>query len=407
MRAHVRPHSAIDPPHSSPVANQLLQGFPWLHFEPVLEAEYERENFEQGRIQLRLNLTLALGLVLAFIAMDRLVVPAAGPHVNALRYGVIMPSLLLALAITFLPHAARLYRHAIAILAPLILVAIAGLVLGAGRAGSETLFPVLVLACVFIYYLVGLSFYSAVRSNLVALAAFVAGASWVDLPAEQTSYQAMVLFFTNLVGATVSYNLDMARRTGWLEARLLAEMAERDGLTGTFNRRRLDVYLRRAWQQGIREQRPMALLMVDIDFFKAYNDHYGHQSGDEALKSVASVLGRAARRPLDFVARYGGEEFLVVLYDTTREHAADLAARIVEGVRALRIPHPTSSASRVLTVSIGVAWVIPVASRSPEGFVQLADEALYEAKHAGRDRVHVMAAEYEQLRTGSFRVVNG
>ena len=82
-------------------------------------------------------------------------------------------------------------------------------------------------------------------------------------------------------------------------------------------------------------------------------------------------------------------------------------ARIVEGVRALRIPHPTSSARRVLTVSIGVAWVIPVASRSPEGFVQLADEALYEAKHAGRDRVHVMAAEYEHLRTGSFRVVNG
>ena len=403
----MRPDPGIEPPHASPVADQLLEGFPWLHFEPALEAEYERESFEQGRLQLRLNLTLALGLVLAFIAMDRLVVPAGGIFLDALRYGVILPSLVLALATTFLPHSARLYRRTIAFLAPLILVAICGLVLGAGRPGSETMFPVLVLASVFIYYLVGLSFYSAVRSNLIALAAFVAGASWVDLPAEQTSYQAMVLFFTNLVGATVSYNLEMARRTGWLEARLLAEMAERDGLTGTFNRRHLDSHLRRAWQQGIREQRPMALLMVDIDFFKAFNDHYGHQSGDEALKAVARVLARAARRPLDFVARYGGEEFLVVLYDPARDYAADLARHIVEEVRALRIPHAVSAAAPVLTVSVGVAWVVPVAGRSPEGFLQLADEGLYEAKHTGRDRVHVMAAEYEQLRTGSFRVVNG
>jgi len=403
----MRPDPGIDPPHSSPVADQLLRGFPWLHFDPALEAEYERENFEQGRLQLRLNLTLALGLVLAFIAMDRMAIRAGGTYVDALRYGVVMPSLLLALAVTFVPHGARLYRRTIAFLAPLILVAIGALVLGAGPAGSQTMFPVLVLACVFIYYLVGLSFYSAVRSNLVGLAAFVAGGSWVDLPTDQISYQAMLLFFTNVVGATVSYNLEMARRTGWLEARLLAEMAERDGLTGTYNRRRLDGHLRRTWQQGIREQRPMALLMVDIDFFKAFNDHYGHQSGDEALKAVAGVLARAARRPFDFVARYGGEEFLVVLYDTTREHAVELAGQVVKGVQELRLPHATSAAAPVLTVSVGVAWVVPIAGRSPEGFVQLADEALYEAKNAGRNRVHVMAAEYEQLRTGSFRIVNG
>jgi diguanylate cyclase (GGDEF)-like protein len=268
-------------------------------------------------------------------------------------------------------------------------------------------FPVLVLASIFVYYLVGLSFYAAVRSNLIGLAVFVAGASLVDLPAAQTAYQAMVLFFTNLVGATVSYNLESVRRTGWLEARLLAEMAERDGLTGTYNRRRLDGHLRRTWQQAVRDQRPMALLMVDIDCFKAFNDRYGHQAGDEALRAVAGVLARAARRPLDFVARYGGEEFLVVLYDASRDHAVALAQHVLEGVRGLRIPHATSSAARVLTVSIGVAHVVPAPNRSPEGFVQLADEALYAAKRAGRDRAQLMAAEYEQLRTGSFRVVNG
>jgi diguanylate cyclase (GGDEF)-like protein len=148
----------------------------------------------------------------------------------------------------------------------------------------------------------------------------------------------------------------------------------------------------------------MALLMIDIDCFKAYNDRYGHQAGDEALKSVAGVLARAARRPLDFVARYGGEEFLVVLYDTTRDYAADLARKTMEGVRDLRIPHAQSSAANILTVSIGVAYVQPVAGRSADGFVQLADEALYVAKNSGRNCVHVMESEYAQLRTGSFRV---
>jgi diguanylate cyclase (GGDEF)-like protein len=214
----------------------------------------------------------------------------------------------------------------------------------------------------------------------------------------------MVLLAGNIVGARVAYNLAKARRTSWLEALMLAEMAERDGLTGTYNRRRLNGHLRRAWQQGIREHSPMALLMVDIDFFKAYNDRYGHQAGDEALKSVAGVLARAARRPLDFVARYGGEEFLVVLYDTSRDYAGELARKIIAGVRELNIPHAASGGAPKLTVSIGVAYVQPVGGRSPDGFVQLADEALYAAKHAGRDRVHVMESEYEHLHTGSFRI---
>ncbi len=397
----------IDPVRSSPAAEQLQRGFPWLRFEGQLETQFRREQYEHGLVHLRLNIVLALGLVLAFIAMDRLVLAASAGHVAWLRYAVILPSLVLCLAVTFIPHRWHLFQWVVNVLAPLVLVAIVAQVLGAPASGSATIFPVLVLVTIFIYFLVGLSFYGAVRTNLIGLAAFVIGAAMVDIPAEQTSYQAMVLFFGNLVGATVAYNLQNARRTGWLEAMMLAEMAERDGLTGTYNRRRLDGHLRRAWQQGIREQCPMALLMIDIDFFKAYNDRYGHQAGDEALKAVAGVLARAARRPLDFVARYGGEEFLVVLYDTTREYAAELAKKTLEGVADLRIPHAASSISRVLTVSVGVACVVPVSGRSADGFVQLADEALYAAKNTGRNCVHVMESEYAQLRTGSFRVANG
>ena len=403
----MNPGPGIDASHPSPVAEQLQRGFPWLRFEPTLEKTYHREHYELGLVQLRLNLLLALGLVLAFIAMDRLVTPATGVLVNVLRYGVIVPSLLACLGATWIPHGWRAYARAIAVLAPVALTAVAMLVLAAGEAGAPALFPALVLAALFAYYLVGLSFYAAVRTNLIALLAFVAGSSLADLPANLASYQAMTLFFANLVGATVAYNLEMARRTSWLESRLLAEMAERDGLTRTYNRRRLDGHLNRAWQQGIREQCPMALLMIDIDSFKSFNDRYGHQAGDEALKAVASVLAHAARRPLDFVGRYGGEEFLVVLYDTTKEYATELAQNILEGVRSLDIPHGASEVGNVLTVSVGVAYVVPMAGRSPDGFIQLADEALYAAKHGGRNRVHVMESEYAQLRTGSFRVANG
>jgi diguanylate cyclase (GGDEF)-like protein len=397
----------VDPARSSPAAKQLERGFPWLRFEADLEDHYLREQHEQGLAQLRFNLVLALVLVLAFVSMDRRFLPDTLERVALLRYGLVLPSLGLCLIATFIPRGWRLYGRLVKTLAPVVLVAIVALVLGSGQATSAAVFPALVLATIFVYYLVGLSFYGALVTNLIGLAAFVIGAAWVDIPAQQTSYQAMVLLSGNIVGATVAYNLARARRTSWLEALMLAEMAERDGLTGTYNRRRLDGHLRRAWQQGIREHSPMALLMVDIDFFKAYNDHYGHQAGDAALKSVASVLAHAARRPLDFVARYGGEEFLVVLYDTSRAYAAELAGRIIEGVRELNIPHAASGISPLLTVSIGVAYVHPVAGRSPDGFVQLADEALYAAKNSGRNRVHVMESEYAQLRTGSFRLGAG
>lgn len=401
-------HPTGQPAHASPVAEQLERGFPWLRFGRGLEAQFWQDQFEQGITQLRLNIVLASALVLAFIAMDRMVLPQGDGTMNVLRYGVLLPALAGCLAVTFLPRGQRWFHPVVNVLAPVAMSAIVALVLAAGAGGATKIFPVVVLATIFLYYLVGLSFYGAVRTNLIGLAAFVIGASWVEIPVQQTSYQAMVLFFANLVGATVAYNLEAARRTSWLEARLLGEMADRDGLTGSYNRRRLDAHLLRAWEQAVREQQPMALLMIDIDCFKAYNDRYGHQAGDEALKAVASVLARSARRPLDFVARYGGEEFLVVLYDTSRDYAAALAQQVLQEVRLLRIPHAASSVSQVLTVSVGVAYAVPVPGRSVDGFVQLADEALYAAKHAGRDRAHVMMEkEYEQLRTGSFRISAG
>ena len=128
-----------------------------------------------------------------------------------------------------------------------------------------------------------------------------------------------------------------------------------------------------------------------------------HQAGDEAMKAVAAILAEFARRPLDLVARYGGEEFAIVLYDTTQAHAALVAEQLLEEVRGLGIPHQDSSAAPVLTISVGVACVVPVARRSSAGLLQLADQALYAAKDAGRNQSQLLQEEYEHMKTGYFR----
>ncbi|MSQ92918.1 MAG: GGDEF domain-containing protein [Gammaproteobacteria bacterium] len=184
---------------------------------------------------------------------------------------------------------------------------------------------------------------------------------------------------------------------------MLDEAAQRDGLTGIYNRRRFDEHLAHVWQHGVREHRPVTLLLVDLDHFKGFNDRYGHQAGDDAMKAVAAALAQFARRPFDLVARYGGEEFAIVLHDTTQAHAVEVAEQLLEAVRGLGIPHQDSSAATVLTISVGVACVQPVARRSSAGLLQLADQALYAAKDGGRNRMHLLQEEYEHMKTGYFR----
>ncbi len=192
---------------------------------------------------------------------------------------------------------------------------------------------------------------------------------------------------------------------------LARELTELDGLTGLNNRRTYDIYIDRIWRQSRREQAVLTIMFVDIDHFKAYNDRYGHQSGDDTLKAVADVIAAHAKRPLDFVARYGGEEFVLALYGSPadpnlypeNEAARMHAETLREGIAALQIPHDDSTTGEYLTVSIGVAVILPGARRSLAGAVQMADEALYQAKEEGRNRVVVIQTGDSKFRTGRFR----
>ena len=238
---------------------------------------------------------------------------------------------------------------------------------------------------------------------MIVWGAYLAFGIVAGLPEAQLIYNATVLLIANVIGATVAYGFETLVRTHFLEARLLSETAARDGLTGIYNRRRFNEHLETVWQHAQRDGVTLALLLVDIDFFKRFNDRHGHQAGDECLAGVAAALARAARRPLDFVARYGGEEFAVILYDPSREYLREVASRIHANVAAMGIEHGDSLVGTTLTVSIGMALVAPTLERSAAGFVQLADEALYEAKADGRNRTKFSEVEYYELETGSFR----
>ena len=169
----------------------------------------------------------------------------------------------------------------------------------------------------------------------------------------------------------------------------LSDLAINDGLTKIHNRRYFDDILSVEWKRARRERSPLSLIMLDIDYFKKYNDTYGHQAGDETLVKVAKAISETMRRPADIVARYGGEEFVVVLPNVAQEDAAKLSEIIRAKIEDLEIEHKLSSINKFLTMSLGIASIVPSSDSSPEELLKKADKALYNAKIRGRNCVTV------------------
>ena len=160
-----------------------------------------------------------------------------------------------------------------------------------------------------------------------------------------------------------------------------------DGLTGIANRRTFEKFLEREWKSSMRHTQPATAIMMDIDFFKLYNDTYGHQAGDDCLKKVARTIEKSLRRPGDLVARYGGEEFVAILSDTSQKGAFSLAEKVRASVEALEIPHQASPVNKFVTISLGVASRVPERGDASSILISEADQSLYKAKQEGRNRV--------------------
>lgn len=169
--------------------------------------------------------------------------------------------------------------------------------------------------------------------------------------------------------------------------RELSALSSTDALTGIANRRAFDRSLELEWQRGLRSGNSLALIIGDVDFFKRYNDTYGHQSGDACLRAVATALAASSRQPTDLVARFGGEEFAMLLPETSLSGAIAAAERRVAAVRALAVAHAQSDVAPHVTMSFGVSACVPTQTLTSDRLVEAADAALYEAKSLGRDRV--------------------
>lgn len=188
-------------------------------------------------------------------------------------------------------------------------------------------------------------------------------------------------FHTTIVHARIRTHLGLKRKMALLE-----KMVSLDGLTEIPNRRSFDTAKKREWDRALREGEPISLIMMDVDQFKQYNDHYGHSGGDVCLQAVARALFGCIHRPGDLVARYGGEEFVAILANTDPEGAERIAEQLRQSVMTLQLPHASSGVAAHVTISLGVATMIPTLKATPEQLQEAADQMLYEAKRQGRNR---------------------
>ena len=398
-------HAALDLEHlpDSPYASELRRDFPDLRFSPELEKEFQTFHLERVRSRVRFFqlaiCALAITGAVHLIFMD-------GLSVNQVVYGwlgVVVPICLFLVWASWSNYYEQIYLPLARVAVPVFAIASAIGVANRSVSGHPDPLYFLTTYSIALFFLGGQLFREALLATGAMIIAHGATLAYIGEPPASIVYYVVVLTISGAVGAFVYRGVERQLRTSFLERGLLGEMVARDGLTGLKNRGAFDDYFPRMWQQALRDRRLLALLLIDVDHFKAYNDRYGHQAGDEALRRVAQVVQGFARRPLDIAARYGGEEFVLGLFDLSADNVREMTDQLRKSIHALNIRHEDSPTAMYVTASIGVAIVGPRIGRSPEGAVQVADEALYSAKRSGRNCVNVVDCDQVLFSTGTFR----
>ncbi len=254
----------------------------------------------------------------------------------------------------------------------------------------------------YVYLVLGLTLRQSVAVGWPIFLVYLSMSLGFNAPMQKFAYGATFLGFANLIGTYGSYLLERNAREIFDARRELTRLAHTDVLTGLFNRRMFDQHLRQVWMQARRDGTTVAVVVIDIDHFKLYNDCYGHQVGDDCIKAVADVLATAASRPLDMVARYGGEEYVMVLYDPSTQFLESFTHDLCQKVAELDIEHKASETARSVTVSVGAALTESPGSITPEQLIRQADDALYEAKTQGRNRAILYRTEWGQQTTADL-----
>ena len=382
---------------------QLKRGFGSLRFDSFLEDEFRASYRLTNFVKSRLVIAFAL-LIVVVMSVGHIASGSTSEHpVTAGIYGLgaMLLALVLTLAVSY-ARSPRLYTACLGLCALAIGIAGTTVDVQASLVGQGYYFAGQIGWVLMIWMMFGLLFVPAAILTAAVSIIYVVAAVYAGLAPEEIYFESFMLLNANFLGGYSCYKIEHGARQTYLESNILAQRAERDGLTGLYNRRAFDEYVERIWRQSRREGSQLTVMLVDIDRFKAFNDLYGHQAGDDALRRVACVIADSVQRPLDFAARFGGEEFALVLYGPA-DKLGRIPERLRESVQKLNIDHERGVDAKVLTVSVGVAIADPDTNRSLAGVIQMADEALYQAKENGRNRVVVNKTSTTSIETGKFR----
>lgn len=384
------------------MGEQRRKGLARLRYSRFVEDQFRQHYAGLNNVRVRALLVLvACGVVLITglgMAENRVSAITA-----TFELAVTMPLLMATLIASLQSERHQIYQYLLAACALCVGLIVTSVALRAGLHGTPYYFGAEVAWIFTVWLILGLRFWHAAAIACLISGAYVWGLVHWGFGSQEVLFESLLLLGANVIGALACFELEVAARDSFLESRRLSDLADRDGLTGLYNRRAYNNYMERVWRQSRRDESQLTIVLIDIDHFKDFNDLYGHQAGDDALKRVAEVISLGAQRPLDFAARFGGEEFALVLYGPAGGFGHDLPENIRSQIESLAVADAGSGERARLTVSVGVAIVSPGAGRSLAGAVQLADEALYQAKEEGRNRVVVREARLVHIETGRFR----
>ncbi len=354
-----------------------------LAFESGLERDYLAFRLATSLPLLRAAIALAVVIYIGFLGSDALVFHQFQfGWVYAIVFIGCVPINGLLLVATYLPRFTAMVPNLAALAALLNALSLSLIVAQGVKRGVEIPHEILTLQLLYDFFLLGLAWRIATPIVLVSVLFFMATNYFAGMAQHRLFLHGYFYVVAAVLGSIGCYMSERAQRLAWIRARLLKELSEHDPLTALYNRRvffhRGDLLLR----QCKRDRSEMAVLVIDVDHFKKFNDSHGHLAGDECLRQVAQVLQACARRPLDVAARIGGEEFAVLFYGTTREAVLQRAVHLCDMIRGLALANGVR-----VTASIGVAFFDPLQVENLQALVGRADAALYRAKHGGRDQV--------------------
>jgi diguanylate cyclase (GGDEF)-like protein len=382
-----------------------------LSFGAPLEREFMDDYLKKSLGQVRLTLIVGTLFYCGLGILDAAVAPGAAKTLWAIRLAGFLPFSAVIYVLTYLRLFDKIWQGAMAVWGLAGGLGIVGMIVAVQGEARNSYYAGLIMVFIVLYTWARVRFIWATLTGWLIVVAYEAVTIAVLHSPSQVVWTHNFFFIgSNILGMLACYSIERYARADFVLARLLEEeqekvrranqelaerneelkgLAEFDDLTKIPNRRMFEQELKRGWRRMVRTSRPLTLLLCDVDNFKAFNDTYGHQTGDECLVKVARAVQGSARRPGDYAARYGGEEFAVILQDTGIEGAQHVAERICQTVRNLAIDHAGSTVSKTVTISVGAASIMPTHEREPEALVRKADECLYQAKGEGRNRVVV------------------